>query len=265
MAARLSRELKEALAGRRQFAAVPRWTGTKRPIVKEQFFRGAGSLARRRNGGRPVFFTGFGHFGQVVADMEKWPHYGANIIQIEFGPHGVFPAEGQTSDAPMREMLQTLDRAQKAGVAVCLLISPHYFPHWALAKWPHLRKQREGFLQYCLHAPESRELLRRFIATAIAPLKDHPALHSICLSNEPVNEEEPCEFAKQQWQSWLEKRHGDVATPERAAMVPSSPRWPRCRCPTRSARVPQAAVDGLYPFQPGVLRGLAQDAGRRGA
>ena len=264
MAARLSRELKEALAGRRQFAAVPRWTGTKRPIVKSSSFVAPVRLAGGATAERPVFFTGFGHFGQVVADMEKWPHYGANIIQIEFGPNSVFPAEGQTSDAPMRKMLQTLDRAQKAGVAVCLLISPHYFPHWALAKWPHLRKQREGFLQYCLHAPEGRELLRRFIATAIAPLKDHPALQSICLSNEPVNEEEPCEFAKQQWQAWLEKRHGNVASLNASygskfaslAEVPlPNPFGPRPA---------QAVVDGLHPLQPGVLRGLAQNAGRRG-
>jgi hypothetical protein len=111
----------------------------------------------------------------------------------------------------MREMLGTLDRAQKAGVAVCLLVSPHYFPNWAMAKWPQLQKHRDGFLQFCLHAPEGRELLRRFVAAAIAPLKDHPALHSICLSNEPVNEEEPCEYAKQQWRAWLEKRHGSIA------------------------------------------------------
>jgi hypothetical protein len=51
-------------------------------------------------------------------------------------------------------------------------------------------------------------LLRRFILTALAPIKDHPALHSICLSNEPVNQEEPCEPARQQWRTWLEKRHG---------------------------------------------------------
>jgi hypothetical protein len=144
---------------------------------------------------RPVFFNG----------------YGANIIQIELGPSAVLAQEGQLNDAPVRALRQTLDRAQKSGVAVCLLISPHYFPAWALAKWPHLRQHREGFLQYCLHAPEGREVLRRFIAALIPPLKDHPALHSICLSNEPVNEEEPCEPAQRQWQVWLEQRHGKVA------------------------------------------------------
>ncbi|MCY3018049.1 MAG: beta-galactosidase [Planctomycetota bacterium] len=212
MAVRLSRELKEALAGQRQFAVVPRWTGDKRPIVKSSSFLTPVRMPGSAIVERPVYFNGYGHFGQVVNDMEKWPGYGANIIQIEVGPSAVLPRESQANDAPVRSLIQTLDRAQKSGVAVCLLISPHYFPDWALVKWPHLRKHREGFLQYCLHAPEGRDLLRRFIATLIPPIKDHPALHSICLSNEPVNEEEPCEPAQRQWQVWLEKRHENVAS-----------------------------------------------------
>ena len=212
MAARLSRELKEALAGQRQFAAVPRWTGEKRPVVKSSSFLAPVRMPGGGTAERPVFFNGFGHFGQVLTDMEKWPGYGVNIIQIEVGPSMLFPGENQTNDAPVRTLIQTLDRAQKAGVSVCLLISPHYFPEWALKKWPHLRKHREGFLQYCLHAPEGRDLLRRYIAALIPAIKDHPALHSICLSNEPINEEEPCEPAQRQWQAWLEKRHENVAS-----------------------------------------------------
>ena len=112
-------------------------------------------------------------------------------------PAASFRAKGVTDLAPVRELRNTLDRARKAGVAVCLLISPHYLPEWALAKWPHLRRHREGFLQYCLHATEGQELLQRFIAVLLEPLKDHPALHSICLSNEPVNKEEPCDAARE--------------------------------------------------------------------
>ena len=212
MAARLGRELKEARAGERQFPAVPRWTGEKRPVVKSSSFLAPVRMLNGAMVDRPVFFNGYGHFGRVVADMEKWPDYGVNIIQIELGPSVVFPAENRTNDAPVRKLVQTLDRAQKSGVAVCLLISPHYLPDWALKKWPHLRKHREGFLQYCLHAPEGRELLRRLIATVIPLIKDHPALHSICLSNEPVNEEEPCEPARQAWHAWLAKEgHTNVA------------------------------------------------------
>jgi hypothetical protein len=211
MATRLTLDLRQALAGSRRWAAVPRWTGAQRPVPQGSSFLGPAELPGGRVAQRPLFFTGYGHFGQVVADLEKWRGYGANIIQIEVGPSSVFPRESVTNEAPLRALRVTLDRAQKAGVAVCLLISPHYLPGWAREKWPHLRQHREGFLQYCLHAPEGRELLRRFIAVALPPLRDHPALHSICLSNEPVNEEEPCEAARQQWQAWLEQRHGTPA------------------------------------------------------
>lgn len=162
--------------------------------------------------GRPLFFTGYGAFGQVRADIEKFPAYGVNIIQIETGPNSVFPSEGVVNDAPIRDLQQILERAEKANVAVNLLISPHYFPDWMLDKYPHLRKRRNGFLQYCLHAPESQQLLKEYIRTLIPPLRRYPALHSICLSNEPVSFEEPCEYATRDWRRWLEQRHGDITT-----------------------------------------------------
>ena len=196
MSSRLSQELQEVLVGQRQLAGVPRWTGDQRPRVKSSSFVAPVRMPGGAVMQRPVFFNGYGPFSQVIADMEKWPDYGTNIIQIEVGPRAILPAEDRTDSDPVRALLHTLDRAQRSGVAVCLLISPHYFPDWALAKWPHLHKRREGFLQYCLHAPEGHDVLRRFIAALIPTIKDHPALHSICLSNEPVNVEEPCEPAR---------------------------------------------------------------------
>jgi len=213
MLAHLDRELRDVEERRRRLPAVPRWTGAARPVIQSSSF-----LAPVRTPGapgvawRPVFFNGFGHFGQVVSDIDKWPAYGTNIIQIEFGPNSIFPEEGRVDDTRVRQVRALLDRAQQMGVAVNLLVSPHYMPAWVLEKWPHLRKRREGFLQYCLHAPEGQEVLRRFLLTALPPLKDHPALHSICLSNEPVNVEEPCEHATRLWHDWLRRRHGDVAT-----------------------------------------------------
>ena len=214
MAARLERELADAAAGKRKLPEVPRWTGAKRATIGGPSFIAPVTYPSHPAApvDRPVFFYGYGHFGQAQADIEKFTRYGANIIQCEFGPSSVCPAEGKFSDDPVKHVQSLLDRGSKAGVAVCLLISPHYFPEWALAKYPHLRKKREGFLQYCLHAPEGQELLKQFIAHAIPPIKDHPALHSICLSNEPTNAEEPCEFAKAEFHKWLAKRHGDVAT-----------------------------------------------------
>lgn len=211
MAARLDARLRAARQAPASLPRVPRWTGTARPTVHgASFLAPARAIGEARAVRRPIFFTGYGAFGQVRSDVERFPAYGVNLIQVEFGPNSVFPHEGAVDETSVRETRRLLDRAAKAGVAVNLLISPHYFPEWALAKWPGLRKRRAGFIQYCIHAPESRDLLKQFVAAAIGPLADHPALHSVCLSNEPISMEEPCEHARAAWGRWLERRHGTV-------------------------------------------------------
>jgi hypothetical protein len=107
-------------------------------------------------------------------------------------------------------LINVLDRAAKAGVAVDVLLSPHYFPAWMLEKVPELRRRREGFVQFCTHHPAGREFLRQYVHTVVDAIKNHPALLSVCLANEPGNEEEPCEPARQNWRFWLRERHGGV-------------------------------------------------------
>jgi hypothetical protein len=213
IANRVRDELESALNGRRPLPEVPRYVTSPITIDGPSFVAEARFPASGRTERRPVFFTGYGHFNQVRADLEKFPGYGVNIIQIELGPNSVFPNDEKPSDAAIRDLLRVFDRAAGAGVSVCLLISPHYMPQWAYDRYPDLRVPREGFLRYCLHAPEGRALLKRFIDYLMPRIKDHPALHSICLSNEPINVEAPsCPFAQAAWREWLKKRYGDVAT-----------------------------------------------------
>ena len=175
------------------FIAETEWTGSGQ---KEQ---------------RPVFFTGYGHFSQVRNDIEKFPNYGINIIQIEFGPHSVFPDEHTVSNTVVEEFLSVLDRASQSHLTVDLLISPHYFPTWALEKYPHLKSCEGGFLKYCVDAPESRDLLERFLRHVIPQIHAHPALHSICLTNEPIyRKSHECTFTQNMWQKWLAARHGAI-------------------------------------------------------
>jgi len=165
----------------------------------------------RMETGRPIQFVGVGHFGQVARDLEKLNSFGMNIIQVEFGPQSVLVAEDQVSTAAIDGFVKLLDRAAKAHAAVNLLVSPHYFPEWALAKWPHLRDASGGFIGYDVHAPEARALLERFLRTAIPRIRHHPALHSICLSNEPVfTEVTKSRFVREKWQRWLVAEHGTI-------------------------------------------------------
>lgn len=166
---------------------------------------------------RPVFLTGYGHFSAVVEAIPTLAKIGINVIQIEQGPRGVVLEDGTVDTAPIESsVLPALDRARDHGVSICLLTSPHYFPGWALEKWPELRVE-SGFLKNSVEAPQAREIYERYLRTLIPVIKDHPALHSICLSNEPVYTgaaDDP--FRQPLWHAYLERKHGDIATLNRA-------------------------------------------------
>lgn len=166
----------------------------------------------RQEQDRPVQLVGHGHFGQVRRDVEKFPGYGVNMIQIEFGPNSVLTAEDTVSTAAIEQFLSVADRAAEAGVAIDLLLSPHYFPTWALEKWPHLRDCTGGFFRYCVHAPEARAVIERSLREVIPRIRHHPALHSLCLSNEPLSiDSQDCHVLPAQWHEWLRARHGAIA------------------------------------------------------
>ena len=162
---------------------------------------------------RPVFLAGYGEFQQVRDDVEQLPAAGANLIQIELYPWEVFPKPDVVNTKPIDALVSVLDRAAKAGVAVDVSLSPHGMPQWMLEREPAPRKQRNnGFVQYCIHDPVVRDLLQRHVQAVIGAIKNHPALLSVCLANEPGNIEEPCEFAKRSWRTWLRRAHGNVET-----------------------------------------------------
>jgi hypothetical protein len=210
-------EMAEMAATREFLPPVPRYqTAARRPSFRLDGPAQLGTVRwpdGRLEAGRPLQFVGLGAFGQVVQDLEKLNGYGCNIIQVEFGPNSVLVSENQVSMATVDGFRKLLDRAAKDHVAVNLLVSPHYFPAWALEKWPHLRDGGGGFLGYDVHAPEARAVLEKFLRTAIPRIADHPALHSICLSNEPVfTEGTKSRFVREKWHRWLAREHGAVGT-----------------------------------------------------
>ncbi|MGI5923188.1 MAG: beta-galactosidase [Lentisphaeria bacterium] len=159
----------------------------------------------------PTFFTGYGHFGQVRRDVERFPSYGINMIQIEQGPRGVVEDNDKINTKPVEELRAIFARAEKANISINLLLSPHYFPSWALKKWPELAECQGGFFQYCVHAPEARAIIERYLRSIVPALKDSPALHSFCLSNEPTSIKlDQCPHIRAQWSQWLERKHGSI-------------------------------------------------------
>lgn len=211
MATRELARVADIEAGRALDFVVPRYAAGKMEVSHAQTL-GTRRFPDGRTERGPVFFTGYGHFRQVRRDVEKFPGYGCNFFQIEFGPRSNLPNETDYSETAIRDFLSVCDRAAASGVAVNLLLSPHYFPGWAMEKWPHLKDCRGGFFKYCVHDPDARAVIEKSLRYVIPRIKDHPALHSLCLSNEPIcTDLEKCRVTTKAWPAWLEERHGTIA------------------------------------------------------
>ncbi len=172
----------------------------------------ANCVSRNGEEMRPVFLTGYGHFSPVVDDLPLFPEISINVIQIEIGPRSTVFEDGIRTDEVRDNISSALDRARENGVRVCVLISPHYFPQWALDKWPQLHVETRGFLSVAPDAPEVRDIYRQHIQALVPLIKDHPALHSICLSNEPVSlawQRDP--YRLPLWHAWLERKYITIA------------------------------------------------------
>lgn len=205
-------ELKALEERRRRPADIPRYVTSDVSIRGRSFIADTKTFSGDREH-NPVFFTGYGHFIQVRKDIEVFPALGINVIQIEFGPNSVLPSENEVSNVPVEEFLKVADRAAASHVAIDLLLSPHYFPQWAKNKYPELNQCSGGFLQFCIDAPAAREILETSLRHVISQVGHHPALLSVCLSNEPVSiESRNCSYTQHKWHQWLELRHNTLQT-----------------------------------------------------
>ncbi len=176
---------------------------------------------------RPAVFTGYGHFSDIDRDIATFQHIGANVVQVELGPRHLFPREGKEKEfepdfaALEKRYLPLLENAWKNNVKVALLISPHYHPAWLLKKYPELAAS-SGFFRYEVTHPKALEMLQAYIPALMEKLKASPyreAIHSICLSNEPVYSD--CRpdnpYSAAAFKRFMEKKHGSVAQFNREA------------------------------------------------
>lgn len=183
----VAQRLRAYLGGRATPLLVPRFVTSRVEVKRGAFWADTLVPSTGRRERRPVFFVGYGHFPTVVRDLPKLPALGASIIQIECGPNSTQPAEGVVTDQPVRDYVgRALSLGEQNNVMVCWLASPHYFPGWALAKWPDLQKGGGGFFGLAVDAPQAHDIFRTHLTVSLGAIKDSPALHSVCLSNEPT-------------------------------------------------------------------------------
>jgi len=215
VASEVGQLLTRAAAEMHKAVAVPRIHPSPARVAHGAFW--ANCRMNDKVGSRPVFLTGYGHSDPVIEDLPFLGSIGINVIQIEQGPEGVVNSDGTLNTAPItNRLMPALDRSRDNGIVVNLLISPHYFPAWAYEKWPTLKVEpgapgTQPFLKNSIEASEAREIYERYLRTLIPLIKDHPALHSICLSNEPVYDHHQSDPARAPlWRRFLADTHTNI-------------------------------------------------------
>lgn len=87
------------------------------------------------------------------------------------------------------QLEEALAKAEETGVAVDLLITPHYFPTFLFTKDPTMNdsgKIIEPFMPMNPTHPTVKWVLEKYIDILMSRVKDYKSLHSVVLSNEPV-------------------------------------------------------------------------------
>jgi hypothetical protein len=159
---------------------------------------------------QPFWFYGYGHFIQVIRDLPNFRRLGASLIQdSQVGPSSM-NADGSLG-AGAAQLFKDLQAARRDGMRVDWLLSPHYFPEWALAQAPDARGGGPGFIAFDIDHPMAREVLEKFTGEMTEELKDEPALFTVCLSNEPTYDQSGrTKWGRAAFAQYLEGVHGEI-------------------------------------------------------
>ena len=105
-------------------------------------------------------------------------------------------------------VLRGLDRAAQFGVRDDFLLSPHYYPAWGWT--PDLPSGSIGF-DFNIFHPKASEVIRNWAALMAERMKDKPALHSVCLANEPAyNASGRNKYSRPMFTDFLKAKHHSV-------------------------------------------------------
>jgi hypothetical protein len=171
--------------------------------------------AELRNGifyvdGRPAYFNGYGHFDQVEKDLTNFPDLGVTIVQDgRVGPSAMNPDGSLLPNA--LQTIQTTREAAKQAIRVDFLASPHYFPKWAIDKYPDISNGNPNWFSMSCNHPKLREVIQQWLSTMLPKMAQSPALLTVCLSNEPTYQQSGRDASsKALWPAYLKKVHENV-------------------------------------------------------
>ncbi len=159
----------------------------------------------------PVIFTGYVHSLTDTHDLELMHAYGMHILQVETGPSLILPFDNSTDTAAVTEVVTMLDRARDADISINLLLSPDYFPQWAYDRWPDTHIGAGEYIPFSVDSDAVRSVLAAYLQALVPAIAGHPALHSLCLTNEPSYFDATADPENRSaYTAWLQQQYGTV-------------------------------------------------------
>jgi len=161
----------------------------------------------------PVIFSGYGSFQTVAQDIPVFQSLGATLVQQERGPSQL--NSNGTITPYAAGIVDVLQTAETNNVKVDLLLSPHYFPQWAIDQAPDLVPivGVPGFINYNIDHPKAREVIEDWLRAIVPLVKDSPALFSLNLANEPTYGNSGRDiYSAPRWVQYVQDLHGNIAT-----------------------------------------------------
>ncbi len=158
---------------------------------------------------RPTFFMGYGHFsGTLMANLDLFKNLGVNIIQVETHMSEFVSPDGNggftfNSTAVTNFINNVLNPARDRNIKVILLISPHYIPDWFTNLYP----EDSGIVT----STKWRELLKVYIDGLVSKVSRYPALHSICVTNEPGYNATANKYDTPLYVEYLKEKYTDIS------------------------------------------------------
>ncbi len=156
-------------------------------------------------------YSGFGHFATAGKEIPLLWRLGSDLVEQERGPRDM--NSNGTLSAEALSIKTTLGSGAKAGVKVDVLLSPHYFPAWAMKKAADIQnKDAIGAIKFNIDHPVARQVIQEWLTAFLPVIKDSPALFGVCLENEPTYQlsgRDP--YSRAAWTQYLQDHHPTIA------------------------------------------------------
>ncbi|MBI4975986.1 MAG: beta-galactosidase [Spirochaetes bacterium] len=185
-------------------------------------------------GNEPVMLIGGMGYGELLAELDVYRDYGFNILGDDFNSYSalrMMTNDGVCDESVFPRFKASWDKLTGQNVAIAYNPTLHYFPFWAMQKYPditggdvvdvlpdwsglgrHRTKRHKiygGFFPFAIDSPNLRTLVSDYYRKLAPALCDHPSMHVVWLMNEPTYKSKDTNYVRQFCES-LANKYGTI-------------------------------------------------------